>query len=196
MRPLFVNRSFLRVSALLACASFAAVMVVLLAGPRPVKALPEYAALTGESCGVCHVNPGGGGPRTLRGLLWAARGKPVQLPVLPAMLLAPDVNNGFELYGIACAGCHGARGAGSSAMGLSGTGISASATRSYILRGIQPLGMPGFKVQLTDAQVDALSDFVANLADPKAPPPTDSYLLAPPQLHARPANPQSKSEGN
>ena len=196
MRPIFDNRSLLRVTALLASAIFAALMIVLFAKTPPVKALPEYASLTGESCGVCHVNPGGGGPRTLRGLLWAARGKPVHLPALPTMLLAPDVQDGFELYGIACAGCHGAKGEGSSAIGLAGTGISASATRSYLLKGIQSLGMPGFKGQLTDAQVNDLVDFVTNLADSKVPPPPDSYPLAPAQLHGKPALPQTESEGN
>jgi mono/diheme cytochrome c family protein len=196
MRHFFDNRSLLRVPALLACAIFAALMVILFAGTRPVKALPEYAALTGESCGVCHVNPGGGGPRTLLGLLWAARGKPVQLPALPTMLLAPDVQDGYELYGIACAGCHGDKGEGSSAMGLVGTGVSATAIRSYLLNGIQPLGMPAFKGQLTDAQVDALVNFVAGLADGTVPPPPDSFPLAPAQLYGKPAQPQTESEGN
>jgi len=196
MRHFFDNRSLLRVTAFLASVIFTVLMMVLLAETRPVKALPEYAALTGESCGVCHVNPGGGGPRTLRGLLWAARGKPVQLPALPTMLLAPDVQDGYELYGIACAGCHGAKGEGSSAIGLAGTGISASATRSYLLQGIQPLGMPGFKGQLTDAQVDALVNFVTDLATGKVPPPPDSYPLAPAQLHGKPAHPPTASEGN
>ncbi|MBE3037629.1 MAG: cytochrome c [Chloroflexi bacterium] len=196
MRHFFDNRSLLKVSVLLASAIFTALMMVLFAEIPPVKALPEYSSLTGESCGVCHVNPGGGGPRTLRGLLWAARGKPVQLPALPTMLLAPDVQDGIELYGIACAGCHGAKGEGSSAIGLAGTGISAGATRSYLLKGIQSLGMPGFKGQLTDAQVDGLVDFVTNLADSKVPPPPDSYPLAPAQLHGKPAHPQTEIEGN
>ncbi len=47
--------------------------VTLWVAAQPVHALPEYAARTGESCATCHVSPGGGGPRTLRGLLWAAR---------------------------------------------------------------------------------------------------------------------------
>jgi mono/diheme cytochrome c family protein len=196
MRHFFDNRNLLKVTTLFASAIFVTLMMVLFAEIRPVEALPEYSSLTGESCGVCHVNPGGGGPRTLRGLLWAARGKPVQVPALPTMLLAPDVQDGFELYGIACAGCHGAKGEGSSAIGLAGTGISAGATRSYLLKGIQSLGMPGFKGQLTDAQGNALVDFVTNLADSKVPPPPDSYPLAPAQLHGKPAHPQTESEGN
>jgi len=197
MRLFFDNRSLLiRVTALLASAFFAVLMMSLFTEPRPVKALPEYSSLTGENCGVCHVNPGGGGPRTLRGLLWAARGKPVQLPALPTMLLAPDVQDGFELYGIACAGCHGAKGEGSSAMGLAGTGISAGATRSYLLSGIKSLGMPGFKGQLTDAQVGVLVVFVSSLADSKAPLLPDSYPLAQGQMRGKPANSQTESAGN
>jgi mono/diheme cytochrome c family protein len=197
MRRHFLDNRFPpRVIVLLVCAFFAASMVFLFLETRPVKALPEYATLTGESCGVCHVNPGGGGPRTLRGLLWSARGKPVQLPVLPTMLLAPDVQDGYELYGIACAGCHGAKGEGSSAIGLTGTGISATAVRSYLLKGIQPLGMPGFTGQLTDAQVEALVNFVTDLASGKVPPPPDSYPLAPAQLHGKPAPSQTEREGN
>jgi mono/diheme cytochrome c family protein len=175
---------------------FAVLLIVLMVETHPVKALPEYATLTGESCGVCHVNPGGGGPRTLRGLLWAARGKPVQLPPLPTVLLAPDVQDGYELYGIACAGCHGTKGEGSSAMGLTGTAIHATAVRSYLLNGIQPLGMPGFKGQLTDAQVAALVNFVTSLGDNTIPLHPDSSPLAPAQLHGKPVNAQSESEGN
>jgi mono/diheme cytochrome c family protein len=195
MKLIFNHRSLLKATAFLACAVFAALIVFLFVGTRPVKALPEYAALTGESCGVCHVNPGGGGPRTLRGLLWAAQGKPAQVPALPTMLLAPDVQDGYELFGIACATCHGAKGEGSSAMRLAGTGITGPATRSYLLNGLLPFGMPAFKGQLTDAQVTALVNFVTDLASGKALPP-NSYPLAPAQLHGKPAQPKTEREGN
>ena len=112
------------------------------------------------------------------------------------MLLAPDVQDGYELYGIACAGCHGAKGEGSSAMSLTGTGIHATAIRSYLLKGIQPLGMPGFKGQLTEAQEDALVNFVTRLGDSTAPLPPDSYPLAPAQLHGKPAHAETDREGN
>ncbi|MCL4367679.1 MAG: hypothetical protein M1337_00650 [Actinobacteria bacterium] len=39
------------------------VAVALLFWPTPSAALPNYAAATGQACGTCHVNPGGGGPR-------------------------------------------------------------------------------------------------------------------------------------
>jgi mono/diheme cytochrome c family protein len=126
-------------------------------------ALAEYAERTSESCGACHVNPGGGGPRTLRGLLWSARGRPDLIPELPGLLVLPDVNDGLELYDIACAGCHGYRGEGLYAMRLAGIGVSKAATRSFILRGIPRSGMPAFAGQFTDAQVEALVEFVTGL---------------------------------
>ncbi len=177
-------------------ALFAALLMVLLAGARPVKALPEYASLTGQSCGVCHVNPGGGGPRTLQGLLWAARGKPAQLPPVPAVLLAPDVQDGIELYKIACSGCHGVSGEGSSAIGLKGSNVSALATRSYLLGGIPALGMPAFKGQFTAAQFDALVNFVTALADNKVSAIPNTYPLAPSRLRGGPDRPPIESEGN
>ncbi len=196
MRRIANHRSRHKLVTLLACALVAAVTIVLFFATRPASALPEYSALTGESCGVCHINPGGGGPRTLRGLLWAARGKPVTLPPLPPVLMAPDVQDAYELYGIACAGCHGAKGEGASAMGLVGTGISATATRSYLLNGIPHLGMPAFKGQLTDAQVDTLVNFVTELGSGKTPPLPDSYPLVPALLNGKPANTQVESQGN
>ncbi len=196
MRPLTDHGSGLKLVSFLACAVTAVLSIVFLVGIHPANALPEYAALTGESCSVCHINPGGGGPRTLRGLLWAGRGKPVRLPPLPPVLMAPDVQDAYELYGIACAGCHGAKGEGASAMGLLGTGISATATQSYLLKGIPALGMPAFKGQLTDAQVDRLLNFVTELGSGKAPPLPDSYPLVPALLNGKPVNSQLESQGN
>ncbi len=133
-------------------------------GVRSSHALPEYSDRTGESCGVCHVNAGGGGPRTLRGSLWAARGRPDEIPELPNVLLAPGVTDGMELYDIACAGCHGFRGEGLFALGLVDTGVSEAAIRSFIVRGIPPSGMPAFEGQFTSQQLEALVDFVTGLA--------------------------------
>jgi mono/diheme cytochrome c family protein len=56
--------------------------------------------------------------------------------------------------------------------------------------------MPGFKGQLTDAQLDALVNFVTNLADSTVPLPPDSYPLAPAQLHGKPAHAHTESAGN
>jgi hypothetical protein len=45
--------------------------------PQPAKALPSYAKQTGLSCGRCHVNAAGGGPRTAFGKAFAANGHKV-----------------------------------------------------------------------------------------------------------------------
>ncbi|MBI3176937.1 MAG: cytochrome c [Chloroflexi bacterium] len=179
---------------LLAVALFAA--VTLLAGARPVYALPEYAERTGEACAACHVSPGGGGPRTLRGLLWAARGRPDSVPPLPGVLIAPGVSDGSELYDIACAACHGSKGEGLFAIGLTGTQISKPAIRSFVVQGIPLSGMPGFKGQFTAAQLDALVTFVAALADGSISPLPDSYLLPPAHFKCRPIAPAVKCGGN
>lgn len=81
----------------------------------PAHALPEYATRTGQQCAVCHVNPAGGGPRTLRGLLWLAQDRPDQVPALPgseeeadeAALDGPTLFEKFE-----CSSCHGPTGEG------------------------------------------------------------------------------------
>jgi mono/diheme cytochrome c family protein len=153
------------------------------------SALPEYATRTGESCSACHVSPSGGGPRTLRGLLWSARGRPDRVPQLANVLIAPGVRDGLELYDAACAACHGAQGEGLYAMGLVGTGISARSVRSFIERGIPRGGMPGFAGQLTPEQIDLLSAYVAELADGTSPPPPERFPLPAPRLRCNPALP-------
>jgi mono/diheme cytochrome c family protein len=45
-----------------------------IATPRPADALPAYAKQTGLSCGSCHVNAAGGGPRNAFGKAFAANG--------------------------------------------------------------------------------------------------------------------------
>jgi len=81
----------------------------------PVHALPEYATRTGQQCATCHVNPAGGGPRTLRGLLWLAEGRPDQVPPLPGSEdetgeAALDGATLFERF--ECSRCHGPTGEG------------------------------------------------------------------------------------
>ncbi len=153
---------------------------------RIAYALPEYATRTGESCATCHVNPGGGGPRTLRGMLWAARGRPDQVPALPNVLLAPGVVDGAELYDIACAGCHGRQGEGLSAMNLFRTGVSERAIHSFVLRGIPRSGMPPFEEQFTESQLKALVMFVTKMARGETTPLPDSYFLPPAQFKCSP----------
>jgi len=149
----------------------------ILMGEQPAHALPEYAKRTGESCGVCHVNPGGGGPRTLRGLMWAAQGRPDAVPVIENMLIAPGVKDGLELYDIACAGCHGGAGEGLFGAALVGTGLKENKIRSTIERGRERSGMPPFQGQFTKTQLDILVAYVYGLGIGKIAPPPASYPL-------------------
>ena len=156
---------------------------------RVAHALPEYAPRTGEACSACHISAGGGGPRTLRGLLWAARGRPDKVPTLPGLLIAPRVSDGAELYDIACGGCHGYKGEGLFAAKLANLNIGAGSVRAFVLDGIPPLGMPAFEGQFTDEQLNALVAFVAGLSDGSVPPPPDAYPLPPAHFVCRAADP-------
>ncbi|MBM4422049.1 MAG: cytochrome c [Chloroflexi bacterium] len=180
-----ISLGFTRIFQYITIAMLAVVMylaVTLWSNAHPVHALPEYAARTGEACATCHVSPGGGGPRTLRGLLWAARGQPDQVPTLPGVLVAPGVADGAELYDIACAACHGQKGEGIFGVELRSTALKEGKIRSAILRGKTRSGMPAFEGQLTDEQLEALVTFVTGLADGEIQPPPDTYLLPPAQL--------------
>lgn len=155
-------------------------------GVRTAHALPEYVDRTGESCGTCHVNPGGGGPRTLQGLLWAASGRPDAVPPLPGNLVAPaEITDGFELYDIACAGCHGLLGEGLFAINIAGMQISKQAIRSFVIYGVPGLGMPAFENRLTDVQLENLVDFSFKLSTGEITL-TESYELPPPLFRCEP----------
>lgn len=132
--------------------------------PATAHALPEYANRTGESCATCHVNPGGGGPRTLRGLLWAARGKADAVPELPGVLLAPGISDGGELYDIACSTCHGSDGKGMFGRALVNTGLPTNKILAAVTRGRLRSGMPAFEGQFTDPQLASLVQFAQELA--------------------------------
>ncbi|MBI5350207.1 MAG: cytochrome c [Chloroflexi bacterium] len=160
--------------------------VMMIGNVPTAHALPEYASRTGEGCATCHVSPGGGGPRTLRGLLWGARGKPDKVPTLPGVLIAPYVNDGAELYDIACAACHGKKAEGLFAIGLVGIDISKVSVRSFIERGITRSGMPSFQGQFTDDQLSALVDFVTGLSNGSVKPLPDSYPLSPARFKCDP----------
>jgi len=156
-------------------------------GEKTVHALPEFADRTGEPCATCHVNPGGGGPRTLRGLLWAAQGRPDVVPELAGSAIPASITNGLELYDFACAGCHGRSGSGDLAIGLAGQGISKAAARSFIRDGIPDQGMPNFDDQLTAEQLEALAEFVAEIGI-GAPLP-EEYPLPAPEFTCVPVTP-------
>lgn len=169
---------------LLAIAGIAVfVLLVIASWSNPVYALPEYAKRTGESCATCHVNPGGGGPRTLRGMLWAAKGRPDQVPVLPNVLLAPGVTDGAELFEIACSTCHGYYGEGLFGRELANTGLNENKIRSNILNGRIQSGMPSFEGKFTDTQLQALVNYVVSLANGTAEIPPAEYPLDPPAFN-------------
>lgn len=184
--PMFTRTARILILAMVAFTVYMAV-TFWLGGERTAHALPEYATRTGEPCAACHVNAGGGGPRTLRGLLWAARGRPDAIPSLPGLLIAPNETDGLELYDIACSGCHGYSGEGLFGVDLANRGISKASTRSFIVRGLPDLGMPAFAAQFTDGQLEALVDFVVALGQGQIPP--SEYPLAAPELLCAPTAP-------
>ncbi|MCX6068153.1 MAG: cytochrome c [Chloroflexi bacterium] len=163
---------------------------------EPAHALPEFSGRTGESCATCHVNPGGGGPRTMRGLVWAARGRADSVPELPGVLLAPGVKDGHELYQIACASCHGQNGEGMFGLRLIYSGVSEAKIRGNILRGRLKSGMPAFEGQFTDQQLQALIAYTLALVNAETTPAPDTFPLDVPQFQVdAPATP-APSGGN
>lgn len=155
-------------------------------------ALPEYATRTGEPCATCHVNPAGGGPRTERGNLWIAAGRPDQVPPLPAGTAADassakttpagSANDGAALYtGLGCSGCHGAAGTGGAGPALNRGEIPADQL-SQILR--QGKGtMPALPAGVPDAELAALVRYVTSLGGGQAAPQaTGASRPSPPRL--------------
>lgn len=164
---------------------------------EPAHALPEYGNRTGQSCGSCHVNPGGGGPRTLTGALWAASGKPDQVPVLSGVLLAPGVTDGAELYEIACSTCHGLYGEGLFGKELVNSGLGNSGMiRLIILRGFTRNDMPSFEGKFTDSQLQELVSFVVGLENGTVEISPAEYPLARPVLNCSGFNITESCGGN
>ncbi len=48
--------------------------------PGPAQAFPAYAQKTGMVCGVCHVNPAGGGKLSAYGIKWFTGGMKAPKP--------------------------------------------------------------------------------------------------------------------
>lgn len=172
------------------------ISLVLFWSAIPGHALPEYANRTGEPCSTCHVSPGGGGPRTLRGLLWAARGKPDKVPDMAGILAAPGAVEGVDLYEIACAACHGHHGEGLFGTSLVNSGLQAEKIRSQILAGRVRSGMPAFEGKFTPAQLDTLVVYVAEMASGAGTPEPDSYPLDPGHLICVPSPDNPNCGGN
>lgn len=175
---------------------FVIILFEIQAGGSVAHALPEFAANTGEPCATCHVNPGGGGPRTLRGLLWSAQGRPDEVPDIGNILIALGVTEGVELYDIACAACHGVSGEGLFGAALVRTGLSENNIRDAILRGKERSGMPSFDNRFTDEQLGALIKYIAGIASGNIDPAPISYPLPPAQLECLDNETSEKCGGN
>jgi len=159
--------------------------VLVFAAREPVHALPEYAVRTGQPCATCHVNPAGGGPRTLRGLLWVAQGKPDLVPPLPGGEEKPaaalDGQALFEKF--ACSGCHGPSGEGGVGPALNQTGLSADEFIQVTRNGQG--AMMSFKPDvMSDAELEAIIQYVQALGrgEVQTGPVLEKRALPPAQL--------------
>jgi len=154
---------------------------------RPAAhALPEYAARTGQPCATCHVNPAGGGPRTMRGLLWVAQGKPDQVPPLPGSEEKPGVatlDNRALFEKFACSGCHGLNGEGGAGPALNQAELPADEITQVIRNGRGAMMSFGSDV-LSDADLEAIIQYVQALGrgEVGAGPVLEKRPLPPTQL--------------
>jgi cbb3-type cytochrome c oxidase subunit III len=171
-RSRIISYSFLLAPLLLALL----IIILALMTPSSARAFPEYARRTNEPCATCHVSPGGGGPRTMRGLLWIADGRPDKVRAAEGLLLAPGVVDPQVLYDIACAACHGSKGEGASAPALLGFNFSEGLIHRRIVDGAPKFGMPSFDGQFTEQQLAVLSRYVSDLSAGRFVPP-ESYPL-------------------
>jgi mono/diheme cytochrome c family protein len=155
-----------------------ALVGILIFAVRPAAhALPEYATRTGEPCATCHVNPAGGGPRTVRGSLWIAAGKPDKVPPLPGSQsregqVGSEQSSAAPLQGsstslderalyekFACAGCHGAAGEGGAGPALNKAELPADQVTQVIRNGRG--AMMAYKpATMSDAELAAVVRFV------------------------------------
>lgn len=136
--------------------------VLIFAVQQPAHALPEYGTRTGQTCATCHVNPAGGGPRTLRGLLWLAEGRPDQVPALPGSEeeVSDSALDGATLYEkFTCSGCHGPNGEGGVGPALNQVELPADEI-SQVTRNGQG-AMMGYKPDvISDAELEAIVQYV------------------------------------
>lgn len=178
--------------------------VLAFAGQRPAHALPEYAARTGEQCTTCHVNPAGGGPRTLRGLLWLAQGRPDQVPPLPGgeTETGEGALDGAALYQkFTCASCHGPSGEGGVGPALNLIELPADQIVQVIRNGEG--GMMGYKPDvMSDVELDSIVQRVQALGrgEVQSDIVTERRLLPPGQLTCGPgssaSSPRNDCGGN
>jgi hypothetical protein len=114
----------------------------------------------------------------MRGLLWVGEGRPNEVPELEGILLAPGVNDPEALYDIACSDCHGRNGEGLSAVSLVDYELNERYVYLVTLRGSIPSGMPSFKDQLTNEQIEIIAEYVTRF-NSGAIEPQLSYDLPP-----------------
>jgi mono/diheme cytochrome c family protein len=72
--------SIINCTSRLAFPTLLAGVLLIIFGVSSARAMPEYAATTGEPCATCHVSPAGGGLRNVRGQAWVASDKPAVVP--------------------------------------------------------------------------------------------------------------------
>jgi cytochrome c551/c552 len=152
----------------------------------PVHALPEYVTRTGQPCSACHVNPAGGGPRTVRGLLWVAQGRPDEMPPLPGAAEEPaettaDGQALYEKFG--CSACHGPQGEGGVGPALNQAEWAADEVARIIRDGLG--SMMAYKASvMSDAELEAIVQYVRTLGhdEAQARPMLEKRPLPPPYV--------------
>ena len=121
-------------------------------------AYPEYTDRTGQQCTTCHVNPAGGGPRTLRGLIWIAEGRPDEVPTLPGadQEIGADTLDGPALFvQFDCARCHGSVGEGDIAGALNQSEWDTEQLKDILRNGSD--GMKGYPPEnMSDEAMETL----------------------------------------
>jgi mono/diheme cytochrome c family protein len=81
MKATITKRTITLAGAAGVTAAMLAAATLLVATQRPAQAFPAYAQKTGYECGVCHVNPKGGGALNAYGTKWFTGGmKPLKPP--------------------------------------------------------------------------------------------------------------------
>lgn len=160
-------------------------MLVFITWPS-AHALPEYATRTGQQCATCHVNPAGGGPRTLRGLLWLAQGRPDQVPPLPGSeeKAGETALDGATLFGkFECSRCHGPTGEGDIGPALNQAERATTELADIIRNGTGI--MNGYRPDvMSDEEMDALIPYVQAIGrgEIQASVILEKRLLPPAQL--------------
>ncbi|NLE23328.1 MAG: cytochrome c [Actinobacteria bacterium] len=115
------------------------------------------ALIVAVSLAACGDEPAGDGAATPAAPSSEAA-TPTDAPTAPASPAGP-AEEAAALYSANCAGCHGPSGGGGSAPAIAGEDDPDS-IREQIREGGD--GMPGFSGSLSAAQIDALSQFVAD----------------------------------